>query len=156
MSTLKKIISSQKNVFVHKPGRPGLVHKGTLITSLLLGMAVGLGPSAATGSEAVDSLLQKYQQQGAGAANPERGQTLWRQKADGRGCTSCHDSNPRLGGQHERTGKPIAPMAPSVNPERFQEVRQIRKWFYRNCKWTLGRQCTAQEKTDLLVWLSNS
>jgi hypothetical protein len=72
---------------------------------------------------------------------------------EGRSCTSCHAADPRLAGKHQRTGKVIEPMAPSVNAERLSEVKKIRKWFYRNCKWTLGRECTAQEKADFLVWL---
>ncbi|MFK5970948.1 MAG: DUF1924 domain-containing protein [Candidatus Marithrix sp.] len=30
---------------------------------------------------------------------------------------------------------------------------QIRKWFKRNCKWTLGRECNAQEKGDILKFI---
>jgi len=47
------------------------------------------------------------------------------------------------------------PMAPCVNPKRLTERRQAEKWFKRNCKWTLGRACTAQEKGDLLSFLRN-
>lgn len=46
-------------------------------------------------------------------------------------------------------------MAPSANPERLTDVRKIEKWFKRNCKWTLGRECSAQEKTDLLLYINN-
>ena len=46
-------------------------------------------------------------------------------------------------------------MARSVNPERLTEVKKLNKWFLRNCKWTYGRECTAQEKGDILVWLSD-
>ncbi|MCW8907187.1 MAG: DUF1924 domain-containing protein, partial [Sedimenticola sp.] len=52
-------------------------------------------------------------------------------------------------------GKAIEPMAPTVNPKRLTEVKQIKKWFVRNCKWTLGRECTAQEKGDFLAYLKN-
>jgi hypothetical protein len=44
-------------------------------------------------------------------------------------------------------------MAPSVNAERLTEAKKMDKWFLRNCKWTLGRACTAQEKGDVLMWL---
>ena len=47
------------------------------------------------------------------------------------------------------------PMAPCVNPKRLTERRQAEKWFKRNCKRTLGRACTAQEKGDLLSFLRN-
>ncbi|HCS12500.1 MAG TPA: hypothetical protein DIW28_01710, partial [Zetaproteobacteria bacterium] len=44
--------------------------------------------------------------------------------------------------------KRIEPMAPSVNPERLTDPAKIEKWFGRNCEWTIGRDCTAQEKAD--------
>ncbi|MEA3244387.1 MAG: DUF1924 domain-containing protein, partial [Pseudomonadota bacterium] len=31
--------------------------------------------------------------------------------------------------------------------------KKIEKWFKRNCKWTLGRECTAQEKADFLAYI---
>jgi hypothetical protein len=49
----------------------------------------------------------------------------------------------------------IKPMAPSVNPGRYQDGKKIEKWFLRNCKWTFGRECTVQEKTDTLSWLNS-
>jgi hypothetical protein len=52
-----------------------------------------------------------------------------------------------------KTGKRIEPMAVSVNPQRLGDMAKIEKWFRRNCKWTLGRACTAQEKGDLLSFL---
>jgi len=52
-----------------------------------------------------------------------------------------------------KTGKTIEPIAVSANPERFTDVSKTEKWFRRNCKWTLGRECTPQEKGDLLTWL---
>jgi len=49
----------------------------------------------------------------------------------------------------------IDPMALSVNPERYTDPDKIEKWFLRNCKWTLGRECTAQEKGDVLTYLGS-
>jgi len=108
---------------------------------------------------AVDTLLESYRQQGATSFNAEAGKAFWTQKFNPSGanqtrqCASCHTADPRNSGKHARTGKPIEPLAPSVNGKRLTEVRKINKWFYRNCKWTVGRECTAQEKGDLLVWL---
>lgn len=45
-------------------------------------------------------------------------------------------------------------MAASVNPKRYTKMKKINKWFKRNCKWTLGRECTNQEKGDILKYLS--
>jgi hypothetical protein len=101
----------------------------------------------------LDGLLDDYRAQGVGAFDPTAGNALWRMEFDGKSCTSCHTDSPRNPGRHERTGKPIKPMAPSTNPERLTDSRQIKKWLLRNCKSTLGRECTTQEKGDVLTWL---
>jgi hypothetical protein len=90
-------------------------------------------------------------------SSAQRGEELWNREftlsAQPRSCATCHTSDPRLSGKHIRTRKLIKPMAPSVNPGRFTNQRKIDKWFKRNCKWTLGRVCTAQEKGDVLEFL---
>ncbi len=57
-------------------------------------------------------------------------------------------------GKHNRTGKMIKPISPTVNPERLTDIKKIKKWLLRNCKWTFGRECTTQEKGNILLWLS--
>jgi len=44
-------------------------------------------------------------------------------------------------------------MSPNVNSERFVDQAKVEKWFKRNCNDVLGRECTAQEKADVLSWL---
>jgi hypothetical protein len=89
----------------------------------------------------------------------DRGKALWNQErtvsGQARSCASCHTSDPRQTGKHVRTGKPIKPMAPAVNSERFTDSKKVAKWFKRNCKWTLGRECNAQEKNELSIYLKN-
>ena len=68
-------------------------------------------------------------------------------------CASCHTGNPALPGKHVATGKAIAPLAPSANPERFASAAKAEKWFKRNCNDVAGRACTAREKGDVLAWL---
>lgn len=68
-------------------------------------------------------------------------------------CASCHTSNPTTTGKHASTGKQIDPLAPSANPERFTNTRKVDKWFKRNCKDVLSRECTALEKGDILTYL---
>ena len=68
-------------------------------------------------------------------------------------CASCHTANPLAAGRHAKTGKPIAPLAPAANPERFTDAAFVDKWFRRNCNDVLGRACTAQEKGDVLQYL---
>jgi mono/diheme cytochrome c family protein len=68
-------------------------------------------------------------------------------------CASCHTGNPLGGGKHAKTGKPIAPLAPAGNAQRFTDAATVDKWFRRNCNDVLGRACTAQEKGDVLEYL---
>ena len=125
----------------------------TLLALLLLAATANAGT--------VDGLLQQYRSEGAGELSANRGAALWRREvtpAQGSGprqCGSCHGSNLRQAGKHARTGKRIEPLAPSVNPARLKDAQKIEKWFRRNCKWTWGRECTAQEKGDLVLFLSN-
>ncbi len=70
-----------------------------------------------------------------------------------RACTTCHGDNLKEPGKHAKTGKTIETLAPPVNPKRLTDTKEIEKWFLRNCKWTLGRECSPQEKGDFLVFL---
>ena len=51
------------------------------------------------------------------------------------------------------TDKAIEPLAPAVNPKRFTDSAKVEKWFRRNCKDVLARECSAGEKADVLAWL---
>lgn len=113
------------------------------------------GLAAAAHAGDLDDLLAEYRGQVGREFSAAAGETLWRKDFDGKSCMSCHTGAPRDPGRHDRTGKPIEPMAPSVNAERLTDVRQMKKWLLRNCKSTLGRECTAQEKGDVLTWLRN-
>ncbi|MCW8957669.1 MAG: DUF1924 domain-containing protein [Gammaproteobacteria bacterium] len=124
--------------------------------------ALGLAAMAAVpamAADVVDERLAAYQAEGAGPFDAKKGKAMWTQqfthaKADKpRSCATCHTDDPRAQGKHAKTGKAIKPLAPSANPERLTEVREIEKWFMRNCKWTVGRKCTAQEKGNLLSYL---
>jgi len=68
-------------------------------------------------------------------------------------CASCHSDNPGVTGKHAKTDKPIKPLAPFVNAERFTNPKKIKKWFKRNCNDVLNRLCTPQEKGDVLAYL---
>jgi len=101
----------------------------------------------------IAGLMERYRAAGAAQPDAARGEALWKQKHGDRSCETCHGSDLTRPGQHARTGKRIEAMAPSVNPQRLTKARKIEKWFLRNCKWTLGRECSAREKADILVWL---
>jgi hypothetical protein len=99
--------------------------------------------------------FETYRQHGVVQSDPQRGEKLWFSSENNRSCTSCHGNDPGSNGKHIKTGKLIHPMALSVNPVRYQTGKKIEKWFLRNCKWTFGRECNAQEKADILAWLAS-
>ena len=68
-------------------------------------------------------------------------------------CASCPTDDPRRPGRHVVTDKPIAPLAPAANPERFTNPAKVEKWFRRNCSEVVGRECSAAEKADLIAYL---
>ncbi len=129
-------------------------HFPALLASLLVTI-----PPAVSASSAVDALLDEYRGQGGGTFNAEAGRAFWNQAftppgaAEPRRCASCHTADPGKPGKHLRTGKPIEPLAPSVNAQRLSDVHEIEKWLKRNCEWTVGRTCTVQEKGDVLTYL---
>ena len=106
---------------------------------------------------AVDDLQAQLRAQGAGPFSAAAGDTLWHSKSihagEARSCASCHGADLTKGGRHVTTGNSIEPMAPSVNPQRLSDVAKMQKWLKRNCHWTFGRQCTAQEQGDILAYL---
>jgi len=114
-------------------------------------------------SEAVIVQQQEsYRAAGAESFSAERGKRMWReshpQQQSGKAvsCATCHSSNLKQAGAHIRTAKVINPMALSMaDSERLNDPAKIEKWFLRNCKWTLGRECTVQEKGDFLAYFQS-
>ena len=117
-------------------------------------LALAIVSSIATAAPGSIEHLDAYRQQGIENVDRQRGRALWYSTNGERGCTSCHGETPAMAGKHVTTGKAIEPMAPSVNPQRYRSAQQIEKWFLRNCKWTFGRECSMQEKADILTWLA--
>ena len=127
-----------------------------LMTILLINVPLSFSHAE---SETVNNLLQDYALQGANTADAEQGKQLWQKTFNNNGersCASCHSKDLTQNGKHVKTRKNIKPMSPSVNPERLTDSKKVNKWFKRNCKWTLGRECTAQEKTNFLVYIEKS
>ncbi|WP_428241914.1 DUF1924 domain-containing protein [Gynuella sp.] len=123
-----------------------------LLKTLILLSTIMAGSAYADST--VDNLLTAFSQQGAGPFTAAAGGELWQQDHNGRSCSLCHGQDVSKPGKHANTGKLIDPMAPSVNPDRLTDQAKVEKWLFRNCRWTLGRECTAQEKGDVLTWLS--
>ena len=112
-------------------------------------------------TEATDQLLAQYRSQGAKEFSLSQGKELFykefkdQETGQMRDCPACHTENLTQSGKHVKTGKVLEPLAPSVNPKRLTQVKEISKWLKRNCEWTLGRECTPQEKGDLLVFIQS-
>ena len=132
--------------------------KNTILMATLL-ITIPLSSTQAE-NLTVNTLLQEYTSQGAGLADPEQGKILWQMKHSSKGefsersCASCHTNNLSQTGKHIKTNKIIKPMSPRVNPQRLTRIAKVNKWFKRNCKWTLGRECTAQEKANILAYIN--
>ncbi len=123
-----------------------------LTTSCVLLLVAGLTPVIVQ-ADLIEERLAQYRAEGAGEFVVSHGKALWYADNEGRSCTQCHGGSPDMVGKHNKTGKRIEPMALSVNSDRFTNTKKIEKWFLRNCKWTLGRECTPQEKGNILEWL---
>ena len=110
-----------------------------------LGLIFGLtlaaaGPALGAGDAAAGARAWTEEHTPAGADSP-------------RSCATCHTADLAKTGKHATTGKPIEPMAVSVNAKRLSDPAKVEKWFGRNCRWTLGRDCTPQEKADFVAYI---
>jgi hypothetical protein len=133
------------------------IHKrGSQAFSLVV-LAMVLASSQAA---VVDDALKDYAAQGAKDFSASKGKEFWHsdfpdpdKPGKVRNCGTCHGNDLSVSGKHVKTGKVIDPLAPSANNERLTERKKIEKWFKRNCKWVLDRECTPQEKGDVLMYL---
>ncbi|MCG6896774.1 MAG: DUF1924 domain-containing protein [Thiocapsa sp.] len=71
----------------------------------------------------------------------------------GRSCVTCHGRDLTAPGRHAVTHKVIEPLAPSMNPQRLTDSAKVEKWLLRNCRWTLGRECSPQEKANFISYI---
>ena len=122
-----------------------------MLPKLLIALLfVSLNAWAATPAE----LLAGYVAQSGQPANTAKGETFFKASHGQEWqCTSCHGKSPIEGGRHASTDKAIEPLAPAANSKRFTDSAKVEKWFRRNCKDVLARECTAAEKADVLAWL---
>ncbi len=136
--------------------------RNTIMAIALAVCALGL-PAGAMADARRDAILAEFLAQ-AKTADPafdgfsaDRGAAFFRAspgggKPDTPSCTTCHGERPEAGGQ-TRAGKAIDPMAVSVNPDRYTDPKEVAKWFLRNCKSVLGRECSAAEKGDFITFM---
>ncbi len=130
-----------------------LLHRSA---ALALALSITTGAAAQTPLDIRQSLETAARREYVDFAgfSAQRGEVFFK-SAHGRdwSCASCHTPDPMAGGRHAKTNKPIAPLAPAANGERFTRPDKVEKWFRRNCNDVLGRPCTAVEKGDVLVYL---
>ncbi len=136
-----------------------------MIRTLVLVTVATMPTLAMAGDPARDTLLADYAAQSR-AADPaftafsaQRGEALFRTEWAGGdprtpSCTACHTADPKNPGRNAKTGRPIDPVAVSVNPSRFTDSADVEKQFGRDCKSVLGRACTAVEKGDYITFMA--
>lgn len=125
--------------------RPHLKPATKLISSLALisGLALAMsGPALGAGDAAAGARAWAEEHKPADGSAP-------------RSCSTCHTTDLTKTGKHATTGKAIEPMAVSVNPKRLTDQAKVEKWLGRNCRWTLGRDCTPEEKGNFVAFIKS-
>lgn len=135
---------SQRNAFL-------AMKKTNILTVFLAGLVVSAAQAADTTPQAQ---LEKWAAAAGRAGDASKGDLVFNQKhGDVWSCASCHNSPPTSAGKHASTSKPIKPLAPAFNTEAFTDTAKIDKWFKRNCRDVMKRECTPEEKVDVLAYL---
>lgn len=120
----------------------------------LLGSMSFASETCWAGMATAKNLLQQYAAQAGVSPSSEKGRIFFVTK-HGRAwaCASCHGDPPVSSGRHASTSKVIEPLAPGYSAERFTNTAKTEKWFRRNCKDVLARECTMEEKASILSYL---
>ncbi len=132
--------------------------KHRLIPSFVLAaaLAAGLSGLAQAGDTTPAQQLASWSAEAGAPGNATRGQSFFNSRHGGEwSCASCHGQPPTAEGKHANTGKAIAPLAPAFNAKAFTDTAKVDKWFRRNCKDVLARECSAAEKADVLAYLNH-
>jgi hypothetical protein len=121
--------------------------------ALVLTLAAGLA-FADSPANLLDTYTAQAKVAGVSAGDAVRGQSFFNSTHGNEWkCASCHGAVPTGKGDHAITHKVIEPLAPAFNAQRFSDLAKADKWFRRNCKDVLARECSAAEKADVLTWL---
>lgn len=130
--------------------------KPVLISLALVG-AIASPASYAASPEALLATLERTarsEQPAFAGFSADRGKKFFTQRHGGDwSCSTCHSSDPRSPGRHAVTAGPIEPLAPATNAVRLSNPAKVEKWFRRNCRDVLARECTAAEKGDVVAYL---
>lgn len=127
--------------------KPALVLLPMLAAAALPALAQATSPA---------QLQKAYEAAADSPARAERGRAFFVSRHGAEwSCSSCHGQLPTGTGRHAVTAKSIDPLAPAFNPKAFTDERRVEKWFRRNCKDVVQRECTPAEKADVLAWLQS-
>ncbi|MEN9905574.1 MAG: hypothetical protein RLZZ555_2139 [Pseudomonadota bacterium] len=127
--------------------------QGLSAALLLLGASLSWPLAQAADTSAAEQ-LQRWNGAAGQAGDAARGRSFFAARHGGEwSCASCHGTPPTSPGKHASTGKRIETLAPAFNPNAFTDQAKVDKWFRRNCKDVLSRECSAAEKADLLAYL---
>lgn len=125
--------------------------------TVLAGLLLGLAAAGSTHADTPAQILDAYVKKAGAPGSPERGQKLFTQRRKGNNlfesCAECHGAVPTGKGRDAVSEKAIAPLAPAANPKRLTDAGKVDNLLRVNCKDVVGRDCTAQEKADVLSWL---
>jgi len=122
----------------------------------LLALGLGLASACMAATTSAAAQLERFAAEAGRPGNIESGQRFFVQKHGKEwACASCHGEMPVRDGRHAVTGKVLDPLAPAFNPKSMTDAARVDKWFRRNCKDVLGRECSAAEKADVLAWLGS-
>lgn len=127
-------------------------------------MSPGFGLAAGFNAEMTKYLnglevQAKKQESGFKSFDPERGKKIFsdahpNDKTGTISCATCHTADLKKSGK-TLVGKAIAPLAPSINNKRLTDVKETEKWLSRNFKQVYGREGTAREKGDVLMFINS-
>ncbi len=123
-------------------------HLPLILTALLAPAAWAQTPA--------ENILASYVKRAGAPASAERGQAFFTRQHKGGvfdSCSSCHTADPLKRGRDEVAEKPIPALAPAVTKKNFTDASRVEHLFKLNCKDVLSRECTAQEKADVIAWL---
>ncbi len=133
-----------------------MTHRSLLSIALGAALALAALNPAVAGDTTPAQQQARWSAEAGAPANAARGQTFFTGRHGGEwSCASCHGQPPTADGKHASTGKTIAPLAPAFNAKAFTNTAKADKWFRRNCKDVLSRECSAAEKADVLAYLNS-
>ena len=121
----------------------------------ILGWMLALGTAMPALAATPAELRDEYAAKAGAAPSAERGQQFFLRKfgRDFENCAECHGAVPTGPGKDLVSNKTIGPLAPAANAKRFTDRTRVEYMFKVNCKDVVGRECSVQEKADLLAWL---